>query len=178
MASQGSFTNGDRKGYIAMRALSYALALTFVGAVATPAIAAPSPSDFVTDALKGDNSEIMLGNYAAEHGGTAATKKFGRTLVADHTKAKDQMAQVAEQLHVTPPSDGAPEAQSEMQKLQGMKGSDFDKEFASYMVDDHQKDISKFKEEADAKNGPASTVAAKQLPTLRKHLKMAQALEK
>ena len=162
-----------------MRMLPSVLALAFVAtAGAASAAMAPSPSDFVTDAIKGDNGEIQLGKLAEEQGGSAAVKRFGRTLVADHTKAKSQMDQVAEKVGAKPTSDVSPDADAEMKKLQGLKGADFDREFASHMVDDHQKDIDKFQAEADAKNGPASTVAAKQLPTLKKHLRMAQALNK
>lgn len=159
-----------------MRVLSSILGLSFV--LATAVAAAPaSPSQFVTDAIKGDNSEIMLGQYAADHGASASTKEFGRVLSADHTKAKEQMSNVAQQVGVTPPTESMPEAQAEMRKLQSLKGTNFDAEFASYMVDDHQKDIAKFRAEANAKNGPASSMAAQQLPVLRKHLKMAQALQ-
>ena len=161
-----------------MRMLCSALAFTFAAAAAATAATAPSPSDFVSDAIKGDNAEIQMGKLAEDQGGSAAVKRFGRTLVADHTKAKSQMDQVAEQVGVKPTTEVPADADAEMKKLQGLKGADFDKEFASHMVDDHQKDIDKFQAEAAAKNGPASKVAAEQLPTLRKHLKMAQALDK
>jgi putative membrane protein len=160
-----------------MRALASILGLSFVLATAVVATAASSPSEFVSDAIKGDNSEILLGQYAADHGASAATKRFGRVLSADHTKAKDQMSKIAQQLGVTPPTDPMPEAQTELRKLQGLNGTAFDTEFASYMVDDHQKDIAKFAAEAKAKDGAASSMAAQQLPVLRKHLKMAQALQ-
>jgi putative membrane protein len=161
-----------------LRAIPSVVGLSLVFATVVLAAPAPSPNDFVTDAIKGDNSEIMIGKLAEQNGGSAAVKKFGRTLVADHTKAKDQMTQLAEKVGVTPPTDTSADAQSEIQKLQGLKGNDFDQEFTSHMVDDHQKDIAKFEAEASAKNGSASTLAAKQLPTLRKHLKMAQSLAK
>ncbi|HXR95004.1 MAG TPA: DUF4142 domain-containing protein [Rhizomicrobium sp.] len=161
-----------------MRVIIPVLALSFAAATAAYAVPAPSPSDFVSDAIKGDNSEIQMGKLAQDQGHSAAIRSFGRLLVSDHSKAKDQMNQVAQKVGVTPPTATSADADAEMQKLKGMKGADFDNEFASFMVDDHQKDIDKFQAEADAKNGPASTMAAEQLPTLKKHLKMAQALAK
>jgi putative membrane protein len=142
---------------------------------ALPAFAA-SPSDFVSDAIKGDNSEIMLGRYAAEHGASTGTKEFGRTLVADHAKAKRQMSSVARTVGTTPPSGATMEADAERVKLIALSGKDFDREFAQYMVKDHESDIAKFKEEAAAKDGAVSAMAAKQLPTLEKHLEMAKSL--
>ena len=55
---------------------------------------------------------------------------------------------------------------------------DFDKAFIDQMVDDHQKDINEFQDEAKAKNGQVSALARKQLPTLKKHLATAQSLQK
>jgi putative membrane protein len=162
-----------------MRAIPYVLAVSVVSITAAHAATpAPSPSDFVTDAIKGDNSEIQLGKLAQDQGGSEAVKNFGRMLADDHSKAKDQASEVAQQIGVTPPSDISAEGQEQMQKLKGLKGAAFDSEFASISVEDHQKDIAKFRAEAKAKNGPASQLAAEQLPVLRKHLKMAESLEK
>lgn len=151
--------------------------LLFLGALlyASPALAA-SPADFVTDAIKGDNSEIMLGRYAAKHGVSAETKQFGRMLVADHTKAKRQMVALARSVGVGVPTSATIEADAERVKLIALSGKSFDQEFAQYMVQDHQADIAKFKQEAAAGDGAVSAMARKQLPTLERHLQMASSL--
>jgi putative membrane protein len=46
------------------------------------------------------------------------------------------------------------------------------------MVKDHKKDIAEYKEEAGASNSPASTYAEHALPTLDKHLRIAESLER
>ena len=143
---------------------------------ASAAFAAKSPQDFITDAIQGDNSEIALGQVAQQNAADPQVKQFGQTLVADHTQAKEQATAVAKSLNVTPPDGPAKEAVDEKTKLSKLSGAAFDKEFASYMVTDHQKDISEFQDEANAKNGPASDLATKQLPVLKKHLEMAQAI--
>lgn len=140
------------------------------------AASAPAPKEFVTTAIKGDISEIKIGNLAQQQGGTAAVRDFGKTLVTDHTKGEDQAKMTAKQINVTPPDQPTTEAQDEYDKLAKLKGADFDNEFAQYMVKDHQQDIATFKDEAAAKNGPASTLAEQQLPTLQKHLQMAQSI--
>ena len=150
--------------------------LAVAGVLYASAAFAVSPSDFVTDAIKGDNSEIMLGRYAAEHGASAKIKNFGQTLVADHTKAKKQMVSIAAKVGVSPPSMATVEADAERVKLMALSGDSFDREFAQYMVKDHESDIAKFKEEAAADAGSVSVMAKKQLPTLEKHLEMAKSL--
>jgi putative membrane protein len=154
------------KGYsLIIGALFYAL----------PALAA-SGSDFVTEAIKGDNSEIMLGRYAAEHAASPKIKEFGRMLVADHTKAKRQMSSLAGKVGAKAPSGATLEADAERVKLIALGGKNFDHEFAQYMIRDHESDIAKFKEEAAANDGPVSAMAKKQLPVLEKHLAMARSV--
>ena len=45
------------------------------------------------------------------------------------------------------------------------------------MIDDHRKDIAEFRDEAREGHGAVSDLARRQLPTLRKHLDMAIALD-
>ena len=145
-------------------------------ALSSPAFAAPSRA-FVTDAIKGDNSEIMLGKMAQDQGASEGVKQFGATLVTDHTEAKQQMAGVANQLGVPVPDGPTDKAQQEQQKLSNLHGAAFDHEFVSYMVKDHKQDIAKFRREARA-HDPAGLMAAQQLPVLEKHLQIAESLEK
>lgn len=100
---------------------------------------------FLTDAMKGNNSEISLGQVAASQARTAGVRQFGQMLVSDHMKAKGEVRSLASQMHVPPTEEVAPEARQEMNKLNGLHGSAFDWEFVSYMVDDHKKDIANSK---------------------------------
>lgn len=143
-------------------------------AIATSAMA-KSDKEFITDAIKGDNSEIALGQLAVQKGGSDAVKTFGKTLVDDHGKAKDDAMAVAKKLSVEAPDGITDEAQAESTKLQAMSGADFDREFKTYMISDHQKDIADFQDEAKSK-GKAAKLAEKALPTLQKHLEIAQSL--
>ncbi|HUO92441.1 MAG TPA: DUF4142 domain-containing protein [Rhizomicrobium sp.] len=144
--------------------------------LAAPAYAM-SPRAFVTYAIKGDNSEIMLGQMATQQASSQGVKNFGQTLVTDHTQAKQQMTSVADRIGVTPPNGPADEAKQEQQKLQGMQGPAFDREFVRYMVKDHKKDIAKFRREARSDRGPVGQMAAKQIPVLEKHLHIAMSLQ-
>jgi putative membrane protein len=139
---------------------------------------ADTPRQFIRKAIEGDNSEIMLGKLAADQATTPGVKDFGRMLQDDHSKAKGEAVAVARRLGVRPSSATAPEARQERQKLSAMRGVDFDREFVRYMVEDHQKDVSDFKKEADEHHSPTSELASRQLPTLQKHLETAQSLNK
>jgi putative membrane protein len=146
-------------------------------AVAAPAVAA-SPADFVSDAIKGDNSEIMLGQMAQQQGASQGVRDFGGTLASDHTQAKEQMSSLAAAVGVTPSDQPMDVAREEKQKLSGMHGADFDREFARYMVKDHKEDLAKFRREARTDHGQVGQMAQQQIPVLEKHLHMAESLEK
>jgi putative membrane protein len=147
-------------------------------ALATPALA-DSPQQFIRKAIEGDNSEMMLGRMAERNAVSEGVRNFGRTLATDHSMARDEAVRVAARLGIRPTKEPAVEAAQERDRLQGLAGRRaFDREFVRYMIADHRKDISEFRQEASEGHGPASRMAERQLPTLRKHLDIALSLER
>ncbi len=141
----------------------------------TAALAAPARV-FLNDAIKGDNSEIAAGQYIASHGYSAQVRSFGRTLYRDHSMARGQAVAVARQLGVTPPTGTKPEARAEMRRLHRLHGRAFDMEVRRGMIEDHRNDIAKFEAQARSGDPRTAALARRQLPTLRKHLRIAQSL--
>lgn len=151
--------------------------LIFVAAclTSTAALAAP-PAKFLQDAIKGDNSEITLGRLIAARGHSAQVRSFGNTLYRDHSTARGQAAAVARQMGVRPPTAMAPEARAERRKLERLHGRAFDMEVRRYMIHDHQEDIAKFRAQARTGDRRTADLARAQLPTLRKHLRIAESI--
>lgn len=90
----------------------------FVLAIAVPLAAhAQDPQQFLRKAIKGDNSEIMLGHMAEHRGADPAVRRFGHTLVEDHTMARDQAMRVARRMGVTPPDGPQRKAEDERDRL-------------------------------------------------------------
>jgi putative membrane protein len=146
---------------------------------APPANGADHAAQFLTDAIMSDNAEIKAGQAAQDMGLTQAVKDYGKTLVADHTKAKDQASAVAKAMNVPIPTGTPPEADSGLKMAMSMSGAGFDKDFLAMMVKDHQAAIDKFQQEAASTDPAQVTDLAKQsLPTLKKHLETAQSLQK
>jgi putative membrane protein len=151
--------------------------LLFTTLMIASSVASASPaSKFLSDAIKGDNSETRLGQLIASRGSSAAVRSFGRRLASDHSQAKAQAAALARRMGVAVPSAMMPEARSEYAKLLRLRGRAFDREVRRYMINDHRKDIAKF--ESQARNGDRRTadLARAQLPTLRTHLRIAESL--
>lgn len=162
-----------------LRALYIALMI----AILTPGMAlAKSDADkdrrFLTDAIKGDNSEIVLGRLAMQRGNSNGVRDFGHALVRDHKKAKIAADPVAKELGLQPSREITPEAEKERKKLLGLSGADFDKEFVDYMVKDHKDDIKEFREQAEKGDDTTSNLARNTIPGLKKHLQIAERLKK
>jgi putative membrane protein len=142
-----------------------------------PSTPSASAKAFLAEAIQSDAAKIKLGALAEKNGGSLEMRDFGKTLVIDHTQAQQQAKATAQQLGVATPDEPTSQAQNDYDRLAKISGRDFDREFSRHLVDDHEKDLQKFKSEADMKNGPTSALAAQQLPTLERHLQMAQTLE-
>jgi putative membrane protein len=157
---------------------SWLLACSFLvaGALAPMAARADSPREFLSHALEGDNSEIMLGNLATDRARNPAVREFGRTLVTDHTQARNEVLDTGRRFGIRPTREVTPEAREMRDHLTGLRGRAFDREFVRHMVDDHRKDVDAFREEAREHHGAVSELAARQLPTLREHLRTAISL--
>jgi putative membrane protein len=145
----------------------------------TQALAAPSSTDmeFVTKAAQAGMAEVAAGKVAERNGQSAAVKAFGKRMVTDHTKAGDELKQVAAKSGAKLPSSPAAEQQEAGRRLEGMKGADFDRAYAEQMVKDHQEAVALFQNEASSgSDAGLKSFAQKTLPTLEEHLRMAQAL--
>jgi putative membrane protein len=98
-------------------------------------------------------------------------------LVKDHEAASKQLQQIAQNKDVQIPQTLSPDKQQSLQKLQGMSGAEFDEAFSQEMVSGHQKAVQMYEQAAQSAQDPEiRAFAEEKLPTLREHLKLAQAL--
>lgn len=132
---------------------------------------------FVKQAAEGGEAEVQLGQLAVQKAQSPDVKAFGQRMVDDHTKANDQLKQVAEQLGVTLPSQPSAQDKAEKARLEKMSGAQFDKAYMNYMVADHKKDVAEFQKAASqATNPQVKNFAQSTLPTLQSHLQEAESV--
>ena len=138
-----------------------------------------SDRKFIEEAAQGGMAEVQLGKLAADKASSPDVKKFGQKMVDDHSKADDQLKELATSKGVTVPTSLDKSSQREMDKLSKLSGADFDREYMKTMVSDHKKDVSDFKSEASkAKDPDVKQFASSTLPTLEEHLTLAQSAQK
>lgn len=132
---------------------------------------------FMNDAAPGGMAEVELGKMAASKAQNAEVKAFGQKMVEDHSKAGEELKQMAAQKKVTLPPDVLPAHKQLMEKLSKLSGADFDKEYVAAMVEAHEKDVAAFENVSKtAADADVKAFATKTLPTLKMHLEMIKAM--
>jgi len=133
-----------------------------------------SDQKFVTEAAIGGMAEVELGRRAAQQGTSDAVKQFGQRMADDHSKANAELMTIASSKGITLPTDVDAKHRAMIGKLARMTGPAFDKAYAKEMVSDHNKDVSAFqKQSANGGDPDVKAFAAKTLPTLQEHQRMA-----
>ena len=133
---------------------------------------------FMTKAIQGNLAEVSIGQLAQKQAESQEVRSYGQQLVTDHSAAGQRATAVASQMGMTPPSEPSKKQQSDAAKMAKMSGAAFDRAFVQHMVADHRKEIAEHRKAAKMKNDMAASYATEALPTLEKHLEMAQALNK
>ena len=136
---------------------------------------AKDSTKFAANAAQGGMAEVEMGRLATQRAGDALVREFGARMVADHSRANSELKSIAAQKGIQLPPDLNSEQKSEMDKLSKMSGAEFDKEYMSAMVKDHETDVKDFDTQSKEGNDPEiKAFAGKTLPTLQQHLQMAQ----
>jgi putative membrane protein len=138
------------------------------------AVAAAADRKFMEKAAIDGMAEVELGKLAQSKGVNDAVRQFGGRMVTDHTKANDELKQLAGSKGVALPTSLDKKHQKALAELD-KKPAKFDHEYMELMVKEHRKDVSQFRKEAkSAKDADVRAFAAKTLPTLEEHLRLAQ----
>jgi putative membrane protein len=137
--------------------------------------AASSDHTFVMNAAKGGMAEVELGKLASDKGTSDQVKQFGQKMADDHAKANDELKTLAQNKHITLPTEMDAKDKALRDRLSKLSGAAFDRAYMRAMVTDHRKDVNEFKVESKSGKDPdVKEWASKTLPTLETHLKMAQ----
>jgi len=119
--------------------------------------------------------EVAAGKLAQEKALSKDVKNFGKTLVTDHSAADKKVMALAKSEKIDLPADVP--MPPEMDKVKAASGADFDKMFASQMLDDHKKDIADAKAARDTTtDAKLKTLLTSTIPVLEKHREIAQKL--
>ncbi|HEY2907026.1 MAG TPA: DUF4142 domain-containing protein [Vicinamibacterales bacterium] len=142
---------------------------------AKTAKAAGSDQTFVMKAARGGLAEVELGKLAEDKATNDQVKQFGKQMVDDHGKANDELKSLAQSKNITLPTDLSMQDKALRDRLSKLSGAAFDRAYMQAMLKDHREDVNEFRTESRSGADPeVKQWAAKTLPTLESHLKLAQ----
>jgi putative membrane protein len=177
----------NKPSTIALAAL-FAMATAATTATAAPAAssqgAAPNDAQIAGIVVAANNIDIQAGKMAESKAHDKEVKAFARQMVTDHTGVNRQASALAKKLKLKPEDSDTSkslkdDAKSEMDKLKGLKGADFDKAYVDNEVTYHQAVLDTIDKTLipNAKNAELKALVEKVRPAIEAHLQHAKQVQ-
>jgi putative membrane protein len=133
---------------------------------------------FIEQAAQSGHAEVSMGQSAAESE-NAAVSAFGKQMIADHGKMNDELAALAKQKGVEPPSSADLASQAKGTATAVLPGATFDKQYVSSQLDDHKETLALFQQEAQSGQDPdLKALAEKGIPIIQRHIAELEELQR
>jgi putative membrane protein len=133
---------------------------------------------FVTKAASGGLYEVKSSQLVLDRGVKGDLRSFAQRMIDDHSKANDQLKQLASRKRINVP-DQMNEPELDMyNKLDAAQGSQLDQLYEDQQVKAHDNTIKLFQDARDQlSDGDLRNLAAEKLPILREHRQMLTSIE-
>jgi putative membrane protein len=134
-------------------------------------------NDSLAEIARGNMAEIEASNLALQHAQNEQVRQFAQQMVTDHTAAGNELQSVASSKNLTLPAAITDKQKSDMTKLGGLSGADFDREYMKMMVKDHDRMAKLLAREAERNtDADVKAFATKTLPIVQSHLTTARSI--
>jgi len=161
-------------------AISASVAGLFLSAVVNLAPAAAqqpqslaSDSAFIAEAASAGLLQVKLGKLAEKKGTSASVVEFGKRMVADYSKANEELKSAAKNAGFLAPVLLRHDQQI-FDRFNSMGRSSFDKKYMAEMVKQHNEEVRLFQEEArGGRVQSLKELASSMLPELQQRLTLA-----
>jgi putative membrane protein len=132
--------------------------------------------EFVIEAAQNDFTEVELGRLGsiAED---ERVRDLAKHLVEEHERANRQLLGLAKTKSLKIPTEIDTDRRALIDRLANLSGADFRREYIKAVLQNHQRSISIFQQESQTgEDKDFRDFAARQLPTLQAHFRMAKAI--
>ncbi|MBI3369863.1 MAG: DUF4142 domain-containing protein [Burkholderiales bacterium] len=152
---------------------------TTTAPAATPAKATHADSAFMKDAAEGGHAEVAASRMALDKASSPQVKAFAQHMVDEHGQVGTELDALAAAKGVKLPSDATLMQKARLKLLGASDGARFDQHYVDgFGVKAHEDAAKLFRKAAsNAKDADVRAFAAKTLPTIEQHLRMAKDLE-
>lgn len=131
--------------------------------------------DFAKLAAQANRGEIEIGTLAQQKASNDAVKEFGKRMVEDHTNAGHELRNWSAQTNFMLPTGITADDSSTKSSLSSESGTQFDRKYMQSQLKDHKQVIAAFEKEIqDGQDPQLKQIAAKILPVLQDHVRLAE----
>jgi putative membrane protein len=142
----------------------------------TPSLST-TDANFINTVGAGGHAEVQFGQLAQTQATRVNVRAFAAQMVTDHTAAGNELAALAQQKQMTPPSDMDLNHKASYDRLSKTYGSEFDRVYMQGQMEDHTAVVNAFQNEiTNGSDADVKAFAQKYLPTIQHHLDMARQL--
>lgn len=132
---------------------------------------------WVREAAIGGMFEVQVSQLAVQKAQSPEIKQFAQRLIDDHTKANQQLMQIAQTKKLEVPTALDQAHQEKLAKMQQKSGAMFDKHWIAHQTAHHVHDILSYRDAStDLKDDDLKKFAASQIPILQQHYQQAARL--
>jgi putative membrane protein len=125
---------------------------------------------FVRKAAIGGLAEVKSAELAKDKASSTEVKSFADVMIRDHSKANQELQELAKQKGITVPTALDHEHQGNLDKLTGLTGAAFDKEYVRQQQAGHEKMLQLMTDEAaNGKDPDLKTFAAAAKTVVSEH---------
>jgi putative membrane protein len=118
--------------------------------------------------------EIRLGTIAKDKASNLSVKQFGERMVTDHTSMLQQWRGLVSKSGFPFQPGLRDEQEDEVERLEKLSGTEFDRAYMTSMIQDHQNAVSKYQTKGQSANSTqVRELVTVNLPVLQQHLNLA-----
>ena len=132
---------------------------------------------FIDQLAMAGQAEVANGETAAKSENSAIAD-FGKQMVQEHGEMNQELAALAKQKGVEPPTSASLTDQAKGAVMSVMPGATFDKQYVSQQLSDHQETLALLEKQASSGDDPdLKALATKAIPVVQKHITELEALK-
>jgi len=132
-------------------------------------------ADFAVKMADAGMFEVEMGKLALQNAASPKVKEYAQMMIDEHTKANNELMEAARTKNITLPAGLSDKCQKKFGELSEKKGKDFDKEYMSAMVDDHEEVLDVLNKQAENGNdADLKAWAQSKVGGIKQHLETAK----
>ncbi|HOZ77278.1 MAG TPA: DUF4142 domain-containing protein [Ferruginibacter sp.] len=132
-------------------------------------------ADFAVKMADAGMFEVEMGKLALQNASSPKVKEYAQMMIDEHTKANNELMEAARTKNITLPAGLSDKCQKKFGELSEKKGKDFDKEYMSAMIDDHEEVLDVLNKQAENGNdADLKAWAQSKVGGIKQHLETAK----